>query len=167
MIRDALPRIGLAAMASAVVLVVASCFGGNQAVRVSPEGGEGANRWQATLSSPRSLAGAVDISGTAWMGPGEDEGTTHAAVRIQNATPGGVHPWEVHRGRCGSDAGTVGSQEDYEPLEVSDEGLAEAAVTLPVRPPPPGEGDYFVVILASPSNRDLTIACGNLAPPTG
>lgn len=164
MIRDVRPTIGIAAV-SALVVVAASCFGGGQAVRVSPEGGEGANRWQATLSSPRSLAGAVDISGTAWMAPGEERGTTRAAIRIQNATPGGVHPWEVHRGRCGSDAGVMGSQGHYEPLEVNDDGLAEAAVTLPVRPPE--EGDYFVVIYASPNNRDLTIACGNLAPPTG
>lgn len=154
-------------LSAAILVVATSCgiFGGDPAVRVDPEGGQGAERWQATLSSPRRLAGAVDISGTAWMGPGDEQGTTRASVRIRNAAPGGVHPWEVHRGRCGSDAGVLGAQEHYTPLRVDDEGRAEATAELPIRPP--GEGDYFVVLYASPNNRDLAVACGNLAPPTG
>lgn len=122
------------------------------------------NRWQGTVSSPPTLEGVVEMTGTAWMAEGEEsDNTTVVQVAIQNATPGGVHPWEARRGRCGSSWGVLGDSTAYERLEVSNQGRASASAT--VNEPFPETGEYSVAILASPSNRELVVACANLAPP--
>ena len=36
-------------------------------------------------------------------------GNTTVSLDLANATPGGLHPWQLHRGQCGSDDGIVGS----------------------------------------------------------
>jgi hypothetical protein len=123
------------------------------------------SRWQGTLNSPRNLTGAVALTGTVWMAPLPGSRGTHVSITIDNATPGGVHPWAVHIGRCGSDDGVFGTSSGLEPLEVDRDGEASASGTLTVRPT---EGEnYFVSVLAAPSNRDLVVACANLAPPIG
>ncbi len=120
-------------------------------------------RWNATLATPPALAGAVQVSGSAWMSPGSDDEETRAEVRISNATPGGVHPWHVHRGLCGGGGDILGSADDYKPLKVDDDGRASEAAVVEAEMPESGE--YHVNVHASPGNLESIIACGNFAPP--
>jgi hypothetical protein len=147
----------------AIVALAAAC-GGNQAVRLNESSDVRGTRWQGTVSTPPTLEGAVEIGGTAWMAEAEgSDSTTYVQVSIQNAAPGGVHPWHVHRGQCGSGWGVFGDSTAYEPLEVGDDGRASASAV--VDEPLPESGEHSVTILASPRNPDLIVACANLAPP--
>ena len=87
------------------------------------------SRWHANLASPADLAGAVQMNGTASMAPAGSQGTT-VVLDLANATPGGQHPWALHRGQCGSDQGLIGSAGAYP-------GRRRWAMTgMPPRPPP-------------------------------
>ncbi len=121
------------------------------------------SRWRAALVTPSSLVGAIQINGSATMQPGKNTSLTDAFVTIANATPGGRHPWHVHRGQCGMDEGMIGDPAAYAPLQVGDEGRGGANATLSL--PMPTSGSYFVMVQASAANPETIIACGNLAPP--
>ena len=125
-----------------------------------------ADRWTAVLVSPQSLAGAVQIHGAAWMGPASvsDSAHTLASVSISNALPGGVHPWGIYHGQCDSAQGVFDEQAAYRALRVGGDGKAEASVTLNI--PDPQSGMYFVKVEAAPANRELVVACGNMAAPS-
>lgn len=120
-------------------------------------------RWNATLGTPSSLAGAVQIRGTAWMGSQSGASETQVQIRVSNATPGGIHPWHVHRGQCGNDQGIWGEAGEYEPMRINDEGNGGASATIGERTPT--DGQFYVNVHASPSNLGTIVACGNLAPP--
>lgn len=136
--------------------------GGNQAVQLNEASEVPTTRWHATMNTPPTLAGAVQMTGTAWMAEAQDT-TTRVQISLENAAPGGHHPWMVQRGRCGADRGLFGDASSYEPLAVDDDGTASASAI--VRERVPTSGTYSVAVLASPSNQDLVVACGNLAPP--
>jgi hypothetical protein len=121
-------------------------------------------RWNATLVSPANLAGAVQMQGSASMTPGLHSNDTRIALDLSNATPGGVHPWQIHSGQCGSDMGVFGSASDYPALKVDDKGLASALAT--VQMVMPVEGNYYASVGASAANPETIVACGNLAPPS-
>jgi hypothetical protein len=144
-------------------LLLASC-GGRQAVEMTPNTEAIATRWNVTLATPTELAGVIAISGSAWMGPDEKNADrTQAHVDVANAVPGGLHPWHIHRGRCGSDQGILGPPDAYRLLKVESSGRANSTATLTV--PFPKTGDFFVNVHASPKNMRTIVACGNLAPP--
>ncbi len=143
---------------------LASC-GGGRAVEIDQKAQPVATQWNATLATPAGLAGALQVRGTGWMGPREnDSAQIEAHVSITNAAPGGRHPWHVHRGQCGSDLGILGPADAYSVLEVGGDGKAEGEAKVAV--PLPRQGEYFVNVHASPSNMGTAVACGNLAPPT-
>ena len=120
-------------------------------------------RWRASLVTPTALSGAVQMQGTAAMQPnGTGEGTV-LSVNISNATPGGVHPWQVRRGQCGADQGAFNSSATYQPLKIGDDGRGQSGTTVPGMTP--AIGDYFVTVYASAANAETVVACGNLAPP--
>ena len=121
------------------------------------------SRWQASLVTPATLVGAVQINGSASMQPGRNSENTDFSLRLANATPGGVHPWQVHRGQCGADEGVFGSDGAYSPIKVGDDGRGEATATI--RTMTPTTGSYFVTVSASAANAETVVACGNLAPP--
>jgi hypothetical protein len=121
-------------------------------------------RWHANLATPADLAGAVQMNGSATMAPGAKRGTTTVSLDLANATPGGVHPRQLHRGQCGSDDGVVGSAGAYPVAKVGRDGRATASANLPLETPT--AGSYFVIVRASAANDAVTVACGNLAPPT-
>ena len=87
--------------------------------------------WSAPAGMRRSprrqqLAGAVQVKGTGWMAGREGGHDQDAAfVSIQNAVPGGEHPWHVHIGQCGNDRGIFGAADAYEPLRVGSNGQAQ------------------------------------------
>jgi hypothetical protein len=139
-----------------------ACAGG-PAVEINQNPDVPAERWQGAIASPPNLAGAVQMDGTAWMAAGDAANETHVQVEIENAAPGGTHPWVVQRGRCGSQGSLFGTPDDYEPIQVGDDGSAE--VSTDVEMTLPMDGEYSVQVLASPTNMDLVVACANLAPP--
>lgn len=151
---------------STLILSAGACsmFGGDTAVRMDRGGADTSLRWNATLNSPSSLRGAVDIEGTAWMFPSDGGEETSVMVELRNAAPGGAHPWEMRRGRCGEPGTMLGSSNNYRVLQVGNDGTALSESTLYIRPNP--DASYHVRVLASAANRDLIIACGNLAPPS-
>jgi hypothetical protein len=153
-----------AAFLLGLALAATGCGGGKN-VEIDPQTELVGTRWNATLATPTQLAGAVQIKGTGWMG-GEkgDTAKTRAFVSIQNAVPGGEHPWHVHIGQCGSDRGIFGAADAYEPLRVGSSGMSQETALLQV--PVPTSGQYFINVHASRNNMGTIIACGNLAPPS-
>jgi hypothetical protein len=145
-------------------LAAAACGGGG-GVRINPNAQPVAGRWNAVLSTPAQLAGVTQVRGTGWMATKEkDTMRTEAHVAIENALPGGRHPWHVHVGQCGADRGIFGPANAYSVLEVKGNGKAEADATLPVAMPRTGQ--YFINVHASANNMGTIVACGNLAPPS-
>ena len=120
-------------------------------------------RWNATLASPSALAGAVQMKGSAAMTPGSNSSNTDISIDLSNASPGGVHPWQLRRGQCGMDDGVFGSSDSYKTISIGDDGRGSA--TASVQMTTPTSGNYFVAVSASDSNRETVVACGNLAPP--
>ena len=159
-------RSTLSTVLAVAVFTLAACnpFHHKPAVEVSTRDANVNSRWHASLVSPADLAGAVQMSGSASMVPGSSSGNTAVSLRLANASPGGVHPWAVHRGQCGADEGVLGPSDAYQPAKVSDDGRAAASATLPLETPT--AGSYFVSVRASAANGETIIACGNLAPPT-
>jgi hypothetical protein len=122
------------------------------------------SRWHANLASPAELAGAVQMSGSASMTPSSRGGNTTVSLDLANATPGGLHPWQLHRGQCGADDGIIGASGAYPVAHVGRDGHATSSASVPFVTPT--EGSYFVMVGASAANDAVTGACGNLAPPT-
>ena len=120
-------------------------------------------RWSATLVTPAALAGAVQMNGTAFMQPAQGGQHTDLSLRVANATPGGLHPWQVHYGRCGEDRGIFGTPSEYRAMKIGDDGRGETGANVAQRTP--GTGEYFVVVYASAANTETVVACGNLAAP--
>jgi len=147
-------------------LSLASCnpFRHDQPVQVSSKDENLNARWHANLATPAELAGAVQMNGSASMAPADKTGNTTVLLDLANATPGGLHPWQLHRGQCGTDDGIVGSVAEYPAAKVGHDGRATATANLPLTTPT--AGSYFVIVQASAANNAMTVACGNLAPPT-
>lgn len=122
------------------------------------------SRWHANLATPAELAGAVQMNGSSSMAPGTRGGNTTVSLDLANATPGGLHPWQLHLGQCGSDEGVFGSADAYRAAKVGSNGRATSSATVPIETPT--TGNYFVIVRASAANDAMTVACGNLAPPT-
>lgn len=133
-------------------------------VQVSNRDANVNSRWHGTLSTPSTLAGAVQMTGQISMAPAEKAGNTHVVLLLANASPGGLHPWQLHRGQCGMDLGVFGGADAYRALKVDDDGKASAAVTVPLVMPI--DGQYYVSVGASSANPETIAACGNLASPT-
>jgi hypothetical protein len=157
------PRLLLLAV-SGLALISCNPFRHDQAVQVSTKDENLNSRWHATLATPADLAGAVQMNGSASMAPATKSGNTTVSLDLANATPGGLHPWQLHRGQCGADDGVVGSVAAYPSAKVGRDGRATATANLPLTTPT--AGSYFVIVRASAANNAMTVACGNLAPPT-
>jgi hypothetical protein len=149
---------------SALPLMSCNPFHHNQAVEVSNKDENLNSRWHANLATPAELAGAVQMNGSASMAPAARSGNTTVSLDLANATPGGLHPWQLHRGQCGTDEGVVGSAAAYPAAKVGRDGRANVSANLPLDTPT--AGSYFVTVQASAANNAMTVACGNLAPPT-
>jgi hypothetical protein len=153
-------------MLAVAALALSSCnpFRHESAVEVSSKDENLNSRWHASLATPANLAGAVQMNGSASMAPGTKTGNTTVVLDLANATPGGLHPWQLHRGQCGSDQGVFGNADAYHAAKVGRDGRATSLASVPIETPT--TGNYFVVVRASAANNAVTVACGNLAPPT-
>lgn len=150
---------------AALAFIASACnpFHRQHAVQVSNGDVSINSRWHATLASPSKLAGAVEMKGSATMAP-SDDGKTTVTLDISNAAPGGVHPWALHRGHCGADAGLFGEAGAYKPIEIEGDGHGSSVAEIPLGTPT--SGSFFVSVRASAANPETVVACGNLAPPT-
>ena len=146
-------------------LPLAAGCAGSRAVEIKTSEYPLSARWTADVATPPELSGVVQIHGSAWMAPVPEQQQTRVTINLANATPGGVHPWGVYYGRCGSAGGVVGDSTAYQPLEVS--GSGKVSETAMLSRDIPSAGAFVVRVLASKDNRGTVIACGNLAPPTG
>jgi len=150
------------------VLMSTACnaFRTTPAVQVSAQDATLNTRWHASLASPASLAGVVQMNGSASMAPSPDSASTNITIALANASPGGLHPWAAHQGQCGAgmDDGVFGPGEAYTALKVESDGHANGTATVLLQTP--RTGSYFVVVYASVANAETIVACGNLAPPT-
>jgi len=145
-------------------LALAATGCGGKKVEIDPATAVVGTRWNATLATPAQLIGAVQVKGTGWMGEEKgDTNKTRAFVSIQNAVPGGEHPWHVHMGQCGSNGQILGQADAYNPLQVGGDGKASATAELALALPRTGQ--YHINVHASRNNMGTIIACGNLAPP--
>jgi hypothetical protein len=153
-------------MLAIAAFALTSCnpFRQEPAVQVTTEDQNLNSRWHANLATPAELAGAVQMNGSASMAPGTKSGNTTVVLDLANATPGGLHPWQMHRGQCGADEGVFGAADAYQAAKVGRDGRATASANLPLDTPT--TGSYFVIVRASAANDAVTVACGNLAPPT-
>jgi hypothetical protein len=149
---------------SAFALTSCNPFRNESAVEVNTKDENLNSRWHANLATPANLAGAVMMNGSASMAPGTKTGNTTVSLALANATPGGLHPWQLHLGQCGSDKGVFGSADAYHAAKVGRDGRATSSATVPIETPT--TGSYFVIVRASAANDAMTVACGNLAPPT-
>jgi hypothetical protein len=132
-------------------------------VRVTTNDANVNSRWHGTLTSPSNLAGAVQMTGSISMSPGSSAGNTNVALLLANASPGGLHPWQLHRGQCGTDDGVFGSPEAYRTLKVDEYGRASSMANVPLVMP--NDGRYYVSVGASVANAETILACGTLASP--
>jgi hypothetical protein len=153
-------------MLAVSVWALTSCnpFRHESGVQVSTKDENLNSRWHANLATPAELAGAVQMNGSASMAPATKRGNTTVSLHLANATPAAC----IH-GSCTS--GSVG------PMSTCSETLtrtapprwgatARATSTANVPIETPTTGSYFVVVRASAANNAMTVACGNLAPPT-
>ena len=122
------------------------------------------SRWNVAFVSPAAASGRLTMSGWASMRAGASPANTSVLLNVTGATPGAVHPWQLHHGRCDADRGIYGPASAYEPLTVDAEGRGAGQAT--VRMPLPANGPFFVRVAASPAAPDSLIACGDLVPPT-
>ena len=152
-------------IAFTTLAAIAACnpFANRQKVgEIDPEHSSANMGWNATLSTPGSMTGAVDLRGTASL-VSHGSGKSVATITISNAAPSGEHPWHVYQGQCGDNGAVVGSATAYPTLNVGGDGTATAMATLPLELPT--SGTYSVAVNASAANMQTVLACGNLAPP--
>lgn len=146
----------------ALTLGVGACRSSRPTTELRASDAARRNEWKASLFTPSGLAGAMQVRGTAtWSREGD--AVSLATVNISNATPGGLHPWHVHRGRCGDNGPIVGDASAYKALSVNDKGNATAIARLNVALP--DSGTFSVNVHALATNMGTIISCGNLAPP--
>ena len=89
---------------------------------------------------------------------GSDHQNTLLSVSISNATPGGVHPWQVRRGQCGADEGAFSSGAGYHALKIGDDGRGEAGKTVPGIMP--NAGEFFVTVSPRRRTRKWSLPAG-------
>jgi hypothetical protein len=139
-----------------------ACHSSKPTTTLNPSDAGRRHEWTGSLFTPSGLAGATQVRGTAlWARDGDS--ASRVTVTISNATPGGLHPWHVHRGRCGDNGPIVGDASAYKPLAVDSKGSASASARLTIAMPE--NGDYYVNVHALATNMGTIISCGNLAAP--
>lgn len=146
----------------ALTFSAGACRSAKPTTTLNPEDAARRHEWTGSLFTPAALAGAMQVRGTAvWARDGAS--TSRVTVTISNATPGGLHPWHIHRGRCGDNGAVVGDPSAYKALSVDSKGNATGSARLNI--PMPESGEYSVNVHALASNMGTIISCANLAAP--
>lgn len=111
--------------------------------------------WSARLSGMGTYS---MVSGTATAKVAE--GRTDATVTLTGGTPGQVHPWAIHEGKCSAMGMMVGTMSAYPDITIGANGNGQANVQLNARLDE--AKDYSVAVHASHANMATIIACGDL-----
>jgi hypothetical protein len=85
---------------------------------------------------------------------------TGITVTVSGAPSGGVLPWHIHRGRCGSGGGILGDATAYPPLQPGQDGTARITMTLGTALNE--QERYHVNVHRSPTELTVIVACGDL-----
>jgi hypothetical protein len=141
-----------------------SACGGRPVAEISPKADMGASRWNAVIGTPDAMRGIVGTRGYATMSETEGGKRSRIDVRVENAVPGGRHPWALRSGQCGALESELLRVSDGNALRIGDDGKAKAEQTADLKFP--SSGNYAIVVMASAENTEQVVACGNLAPPT-
>jgi hypothetical protein len=151
---------------AAIAVAVGGCnpFYRSPAVEISDADSHLNTRWHGTIASPARLAGVVQMNGTATMLPAATAGETLVNLELANASPGGEHPWSLHRGSCDRDEGMVGQQSTFGSIRIGGDGRGSASATVAMHSPTSGR--YSVWVQASEANAGVIIGCANLAAPS-
>lgn len=152
-------RRSLVSIPALAFLAACASGGSGGATPRPPASGAGAPsnttlRWSGQVlgmggSGMRGSAGATTIGSR-----------TEVVVSISRGTPGGEHPWHVHRGTCGSGGPVVGSPGAYPVLRPDQAGNANETANLSVALTT-GES-YYVNIHESPQNPGDIVGCAEL-----
>lgn len=117
--------------------------------------GSMAGSWRATLAGTPNYT-AISGTGSATV----NGSTTTATAMVMGAPAGGMHPWHVHEGVCGSNGPIVGDPAAYNPLAVGGDGHAMQTATINVALDP--AKSYYVNVHLSPAAMGTIVACGPL-----
>lgn len=141
------------------VLVASGCVavktgGGNVDVDVRRPG-ETTEEWTATVAGQPGYTG-ISATARALSAPNQ----TRVTINLAGAPAGGVHPWHVHQGQCGSGGPIIGDPAAYPPLRPAEGGTVVQSATVGVELNETQQ--YHVNVHLSPSAMQTIIACGNL-----
>ena len=89
------------------------------------------------------------------------DGQSTVTVHLEGMPRGGAHPWRVFQGRCSETGGPLGEAELYTPLTVSENGVAEGTVKLPMELGITRK--YKIRVFASAQDPNTVVACGDLS----
>ncbi len=92
----------------------------------------------------------------AWL----DGDQTVVQVTLDRGSPGGHHPWHVHRGTCGSGGGVVGSGSAYPQLHPGPDADVTETAELAVALDP--DESYYINIHQSTDAMGTIVGCGEL-----
>ncbi len=140
---------------AATATLAACSSGGSEMETMSPGGMDNdAPRWTANIES--LVFDGHGGSATAWI-----EGSqTVIRTTLNRGAAGGVHPWHIHEGRCGSGGGVVGSGSAYAALRPGTDN--DATETARLDAVLSESGQYYVNIHQSSSAMGTIVGCGNL-----
>ena len=150
-------------LSALAILSLTACFRSAPVAEIGPVNNVVASRWNATLTTPEAMQGAIQAQGRSWVSSLEDGRRTRVNVELSNMLPGGVHPWVLRTGVCGLNGTEILRVTEGNVLTVGNDGKAAAQADVELAFPSTGE--YMVAVLASAANSQLVIACGNLAAP--
>ncbi len=88
------------------------------------------------------------------------DGKTTATIALTGAAVGGVHPWHIHQGKCGSGGPIIGDMSAYRPVTVGSDGRAAGSAVLMLQLKEATE--YYVNVHHSSSDMATIVACGDL-----
>jgi hypothetical protein len=138
----------LLTLTAIAAFVACNPFATHQRVgQIDTDNSGASTQWNATLSTPSAMTGAVDLHGTASLAA-HGEGKSVATVAISNAAPSGSHPWHVYEGHCGENGVVVGSATAYPLLNVNQQGTATGRIREALRREPQAGRDSGVALLA-------------------
>lgn len=101
-----------------------------------------------------NVRGSVDVDS------GAEPNKSRVRIELRGAAVGGQHGWQIRSGRCGETTQVVGPAAAYRAIPVRADGTADLSTTVPVALNPSLQ--YNVALLASRTDLDGVIACGNL-----
>jgi hypothetical protein len=151
--------LGLAALALGCGPSRPQTVGANQATRLT---------WVARLAT--TVATGARVNGSVRITPTARPGVSRVMIELAGGaisgaagTISGRHPWVIQSGNCRElISKELGSRAMYPLLEM--DGSGQARINRDMEVVIPADQRYHVAVFASPSQRDVLVACGELAP---